>query len=245
MGDVFLSSGTTLTVLVGGQGAYSPFLPYEIFGSGGGGGSFVWTGTGTTPSASTLLVAAGGGGGAYVVIRRLNPDWPQMPEAMRYPEAPEGLPAGVDTAPTAAACTTTITMAAAAAPASTAREPTRLAFLAWPGSAPRTSGSYGDGVLPGGFGGGGGGGNEGGGGGGGYSGGGGGFKSGGGGGGSYLAASFADRVLTSGVRTGNGYVTIDLVSPAVPEPATWAMMLAGFAGLGFVGRSRKRRIRRA
>jgi PEP-CTERM motif len=25
------------------------------------------------------------------------------------------------------------------------------------------------------------------------------------------------------------------VTPAVPEPSTWAMMLAGFAGLGFLG----------
>jgi hypothetical protein len=26
-----------------------------------------------------------------------------------------------------------------------------------------------------------------------------------------------------------------LTSPAIPEPSTWAMMLLGFAGLGFVG----------
>ena len=30
------------------------------------------------------------------------------------------------------------------------------------------------------------------------------------------------------------------VSPAVPEPSTWAMMALGFAGLGFVGYRRAR-----
>jgi hypothetical protein len=28
-------------------------------------------------------------------------------------------------------------------------------------------------------------------------------------------------------------------APVVPEPSTWAMMLLGFAGLGFVGYRRK------
>jgi hypothetical protein len=37
--------------------------------------------------------------------------------------------------------------------------------------------------------------------------------------------------------SGNDNVTIDLngVGSSIPEPATWAMMLAGFAGLGFAG----------
>ena len=30
------------------------------------------------------------------------------------------------------------------------------------------------------------------------------------------------------------------VAAAVPEPSTWAMMLLGFVGLGFVGYRRKR-----
>ena len=29
----------------------------------------------------------------------------------------------------------------------------------------------------------------------------------------------------------NGYVSIDFVGQAVPEPSTWAMMLAGFSAL--------------
>jgi hypothetical protein len=58
-----------------------------------------------------------------------------------------------------------------------------------------------------------------------------GFGSGGGGGGSYLASLFKDQVLTAGVNSGDGSISIT----AVPESSTWAMMLAGFAGLGFLG----------
>ena len=34
--------------------------------------------------------------------------------------------------------------------------------------------------------------------------------------------------------------TVSIAPSAVPEPAVWAMMLAGFAGLGAVARSRRR-----
>jgi hypothetical protein len=55
----------------------------------------------------------------------------------------------------------------------------------------------------------------------------------GGGGGSYVAADLTNTILKSGVNYGgNGSVSIDLVAPTVPEPATWAMMLAGFSALG-------------
>jgi len=94
-------------------------------------------------------------------------------------------------------------------------------------------GSFGATYAAGGFGGGGGGSD------GGFSGGGGGGYGGGGGGGSYLAPTFANPVRLSGLNTGNGYVTIDLVAATVPEPSTWTMMAAGFAGLGFVGRGRR------
>jgi hypothetical protein len=93
--------------------------------------------------------------------------------------------------------------------------------------------------------GGGGGGNAAGGGGGGYSGGGGGFDGfGGGGGGSFLAHEAIDPLLLAGVNSGNGFVTIDFISPippvsSVPEPSTWAMMLLGFAGVGFMAYRRK------
>jgi hypothetical protein len=61
-----------------------------------------------------------------------------------------------------------------------------------------------------------------------------------GGGGSYLASRFADQVLTAGVNSGDGSISVDLLK-AVPEPSTWAMMLAGFAGLGWLARPRGRK----
>jgi PEP-CTERM motif len=95
--------------------------------------------------------------------------------------------------------------------------------------------------------GGGGAGGLGGGGGSGYSGGGGGGRSdagggggGGGGGGSYLARLFTDPVLTAGANSGDGSISVELLK-AVPEPSTWAMMLMGFAGLGWLARTRGRK----
>lgn len=38
-----------------------------------------------------------------------------------------------------------------------------------------------------------------------------------------------------------GYVSGGSMAPAVPEPSTWAMMLLGFAGLGFAGYRRAKR----
>jgi hypothetical protein len=35
-------------------------------------------------------------------------------------------------------------------------------------------------------------------------------------------------------------VTQDSVAPSVPEPSTWAMLLTGFAALGFACRARRR-----
>jgi hypothetical protein len=51
--------------------------------------------------------------------------------------------------------------------------------------------------------------------------------------------------LVAGENIGDGSVTIDLIppsSPTVPEPSTWAMMLAGFASLGAMASLRKRKI---
>jgi hypothetical protein len=62
----------------------------------------------------------------------------------------------------------------------------------------------------------------------------------GGGGGSYLASLFKDQVLTAGVNRGDGSISVDLLN-AVPEPSTWAMTLAGLAGLGWLARTRGRR----
>ena len=108
--------------------------------------------------------------------------------------------------------------------------------------------SYGQGVFPalkGGFGGGGDAGANGGGGGG-FSGGGGGSGAdegvtNGGGGGSYLPDLVSHQVLASGVNYRDGSISITIV----PEPSTWAMTLAGFAGLGWLAHMRRRKFGRA
>ena len=38
-----------------------------------------------------------------------------------------------------------------------------------------------------------------------------------------------------------GLDNVKLLSPAVPEPSTWAMMILGFAGIGFMAYRRKSR----
>jgi len=50
-----------------------------------------------------------------------------------------------------------------------------------------------------------------------------------------LNTAFANLIGFDGVQSGNGEVEIDFVGPAVPEPSTWAMLLLGFAGLGYAG----------
>jgi hypothetical protein len=57
----------------------------------------------------------------------------------------------------------------------------------------------------------------------------------GGGGSSYLIASATEAVSTAGGNSGDGYVTIDYVGPAVPETSTWAMILLGFAVVSLAG----------
>jgi PEP-CTERM motif len=58
----------------------------------------------------------------------------------------------------------------------------------------------------------------------------------------YLDTSLASLGLTPGTYVyswGTGphadTFTVDVVASSVPEPSTWAMMLAGFAGLGLLG----------
>jgi hypothetical protein len=91
-------------------------------------------------------------------------------------------------------------------------------------------------------GGGGHGGNRGGDGGAGFSGGGGGSGDGGGGGGSYLSRAFTSQYLFSGSNSGDGHISImEFTGATVLEPSTWAVTLAGFAGLGWLARLRKRK----
>jgi hypothetical protein len=49
--------------------------------------------------------------------------------------------------------------------------------------------------------------------------------------------------ITGGNLGANGYVSINFV--AVPEASTWAMTLAGFAGLGWLARLRARKLKPA
>jgi hypothetical protein len=39
---------------------------------------------------------------------------------------------------------------------------------------------------------------------------------------------------------GDAQRTVETVAPAVPEPSTWAMMILGFAGVGYVAYRRRR-----
>jgi hypothetical protein len=86
-------------------------------------------------------------------------------------------------------------------------------------------------------------------------GGGGGYQGGGGGGGapggysdfggySYVTKTARNAFgITGGNMNGylgNGYVSINFV--AAPEPSTWAMTLTGFAGLGWLGHLRRRKL---
>jgi len=48
--------------------------------------------------------------------------------------------------------------------------------------------------------------------------------------------------LFSGSNSGDGCISImEFTGTTVPEPPTWAMTLAGFAGLGWLARLRKRK----
>jgi hypothetical protein len=62
---------------------------------------------------------------------------------------------------------------------------------------------------------------------------------GGGSGGSYIAPAFTNTFGTDGANSGNGFVSIDPAG-AVPEASTWAMMLAGFTGLGALALRKKK-----
>jgi hypothetical protein len=229
-GDVFLTAGEDLTLFVGGQGVTGSYA------GGGGGGSFVFQGT-------DVLAVGGGGGGAG------DNEGVLAGPGLAGTSGGAGGGAGVggvngnggagggNDGSAAGGGGAGVNPGAAGYGGNGAS-----VFFGFGGKFPN-GGAGGLSGGNGGFGGGGGGALGGGGGGSGFSGGGGGYagSSGGGGGGSYLASLVTDQVLSAGVNSGNGSISVDLLR-TVPEPSTWAMMAAGFAGLGFLAHMRKRKL---
>jgi hypothetical protein len=227
-GDIVLTAGEDLTLFVGGQGRTA------ILG-GGGGGSFVFDGT-------DVLAVAGGGGGAG--------GGPGVDGGPGLAGTSGGTEGGTDSGKGG------VGGAGGAGgkyggggggtgvkrPGGYGGNGTGLG--AGFGGQFTIGGAGGNDGGRGGYGGGGGGGHTGGGGGGGFSGGGGGgLGGGGGGGGSDLASLFTDQYMKGGVNSGNGSISINMISPitVVPESSTWAMMLTGFACLGWLAHTRRRK----
>jgi hypothetical protein len=220
-GELFFDAGRTLDIVVGGGG--TGFIGGEGYGGAGGGGSFVFSGG--------LLFAAGGGGGEGFTAM---PGGPGI-GAGGHPAGPASYGGGGG---------------------SGVSESERGAQPAQGGSFPSGGTGaccFGNGPN-GGYGGGGGGGYNGGGGGGGAPGGAGGGDppaDAGKGGYSYVTNVARNAFgITGGNMTpptnplapgANGYVSIDFVGSAVPEPSTWAMTIMGFAGLGWLARQRGRK----
>jgi hypothetical protein len=222
-GDIFLTAGEDLTLFVGGRGGSGNYA------GGGGGGSFVFNGT------DVLAVAGGGGGGGG------NDGGPGL-AGTSGGTGGDGGKGGVGGtggggAPGFGGGGAGVNAGPAGYGGGGAGSDAGFG-----GKFPNGGGGIRGGS--GGFGGGGGGGLGYGGGGSGFSGGGGGGAGlgYGGGGGSYLASQFTDQVLTTGgASRGDGSISIT----AVPEPSTWAMMLAGFGGLGWLARTRGRKTSQA
>jgi Glycine rich protein/PEP-CTERM motif len=237
-GAVFLTAGEDLTLFVGGQGGSGTNA------GGGGGGSFVFLGTDVFNGTDVLAVAGGGGGGGRSFGGAGGPGLAGTSGGSGGRGGTYGGPGGVGGTGGGGGGGGGLAGGGGGAGVSTglAGYGGNGAAGAFGGKFPNAgAGSYDDGGGGGGFGGGGGGG-TGGGGGGGFSGGGGGYGGNfGGGGGSYLASLFKDQVLTAGVNRGDGSISITALTPAVPEPSTWAMMLAGFAGLGWLAHTRRRK----
>jgi len=232
-GDIVLTAGETLTLFVGGPGQNG-----LEGGTGGGGGGFVFLGT------DVLAVAGGGGGASFRIDGGAG-------QAGTAGGAGGGASGGAGGASGSGGGGGTYRVAnggggAGVASGAAGYGGDGAGIDSGSGAKFPNGGSYHN-VSGGGFGGGGAGGGEGGGGGGGFSDGGGGSSDfpkvdlgSGGGGGSYLPSLFTNPILTAGVNSGDGSIDIELLK-AVPEPSTWAMTLAGFAGLGWLAHMRKRK----
>lgn len=211
-GVFYLSAGTVLNLVVGGEGVSGDNLT-GLPGGGGGGGTFIYT------VANTLIQAAGGGGGGGFQGSQ-NGQPGQIITSGSGGTAPSFGLGGASGAGGAGA-TGVNGGAGGAGWASSGTNASSASGGFGGNSFPGFAGGAGTTLFSatstnGGYGGGGGGGSYGAGGGGGYSGGGGGGYSvddllggAGGGGGSYILAQASNQVLTAGVGTGNGQVTIN------------------------------------
>jgi hypothetical protein len=220
-GDIFLTAGTTLEIVVGAEGLAAGYIFGGDGGGGGGGGTYVFEGSDT--AANLLAVAGGGGGGAYGGGGSGGQASTHGAAGAGGGQGGAGLHGGDGGG--AAGNTTpwggggggfTGGNGAAGGPSGPTGFPGTVAtggfhFQGGAGSNFSTAaGQFFDTGGNGGFGGGGGGGIAGGGGGGGYGGGGGGGLSGGGGGGSYLSTSLSNTTESGGAHSGDGLVTITL-----------------------------------
>jgi PEP-CTERM motif len=244
-GELFLDAGTTLGIIAAGLAGYgSSYRPLgQGTGGGGGGGSFVFS---VSSLPASLLFAAGGGGGAGFFGGSGGPGIGGGGRGTGYGIFGFGGAGGGYTGPGR--------YVGPHGPYFTPNPAGYFGIRATGGAANSffysigTPGGRGQllcgGVFgssrradgeDGGFGGGGGSGYDNGGGGGGSPGGAGGSNygdSGGQGGYSYVINTARNAFGITGGNSGAGFVSIDFVGSSVPEPSTWAMMLAGFSVLG-------------
>jgi hypothetical protein len=221
-GDVTLTAGTTLDIVVGGQGINGQSYP-GAWASSGGGGSFLLT------SGGALLAVAGGGGGSDLGYGNGQPGTVGAPGGGNGGSSNAWDSGGGGAGWLGNGATNGGGYSGGGG----------YGYPSFAGGAAANNGYNGP---AGSFGGGGAGGWDFGAGGGGYT---GGDAStccsGGMGGTSYLVPSFSNVTALGGANGGNGMISISTVT-GVPEASTWAMMLAGFAGLGFVGYRRNRAV---
>jgi hypothetical protein len=226
-----LNAGVTYNIVVGGAGMNATLAGS---GGGGGGGSFIFD------DSYNLLLAVGGGGGGGSLANSNGGNATFVGSALTgqsftaptYGNAFGGRAGALGTGGRSGATAIGRSLPILTGGAGGG------GFLTYGGNGFRSLGGM-AGSAGGVFGGIG---NAGGGGGGGYSGGGGGGGAAAGGGGSsfhYAAAQLLSQNIAS--TKGNGYVefTLDRVLDPIPEPASWALMLAGFGLIGTTMRHRR------